>query len=171
MDKKAIRKAALQKRRLIAYKEEKSQIIQNNVLPILKPYKRIGIYMHTNDEVQTSMIIQKLSLTHKIYIPSCDEDEMHFHLYDPTLLYKGMFGITQSRGEVCDKLDVLVVPLVAYTKNKERLGNGKGYYDKYLAKHSLYTIGIAFDEQEVDDVCSEVHDYVLDKIITNKRIL
>ena len=52
-----------------------------------------------------------------------------------------------------------------------RLGHGKGYYDKYLSTHPCYTIGLAFDCQHIDGLQADAHDVPLDMIVTEKRII
>jgi 5-formyltetrahydrofolate cyclo-ligase len=64
----------------------------------------------------------------------------------------------------------LVIPGRAFTKNGERLGRGKGYYDKYLASYSGKKIGLCFEEQILDEIPTEKHDINMDIIITDKNI-
>ena len=72
--------------------------------------------------------------------------------------------------------DLFFVPLVAYDRGHNRLGYGKGYYDKYLSKikkikKNILTIGIAYSFQEHKDVLSKSHDFKLDYIYTEKGLL
>lgn len=67
-----------------------------------------------------------------------------------------------------DALDMIVVPLVAFDRAGARLGYGGGCYDRYLPTVSpaCHVIGIAFDEQRVDDVPTDAHDLPLPNIIS-----
>ena len=65
-------------------------------------------------------------------------------------------------------LDMIIVPLVAFDRTGARLGYGGGCYDRYLPTVSpaCHVIGIAFDEQSVDDVPTDAHDLPLPNIIS-----
>ena len=65
-------------------------------------------------------------------------------------------------------LDMIIVPLVAFDRTGARLGYGGGCYDRYLPMLSpaCQIIGIAFDEQRVDHVSTDVHDLPLPHIIS-----
>ena len=67
-----------------------------------------------------------------------------------------------------DALDMIVVPLVAFDRAGARLGYGGGCYDRYLPTVSpaCHVIGIAFDEQRVDDVPTDAHDLPLPNIVS-----
>ena len=71
--------------------------------------------------------------------------------------------------------NLILVPLVAYDRFRNRLGYGKGYYDrflgKYLKKHkNILTIGIAFSFQKYKKIPTSKHDVKLDYILTEKGI-
>jgi len=66
---------------------------------------------------------------------------------------------------------VVVVPIVAFDQNKQRIGFGMGYYDRYLASISAKKIGLAFSFQEVSDIMIHSNDIPLDIIITEKAII
>ena len=59
----------------------------------------------------------------------------------------------------------MIVPIVAYDQDKNRIGYGKGYYDAIL-KECAYTIGIAYPEQEFENIPSDNWDIPLHEIIT-----
>ena len=71
--------------------------------------------------------------------------------------------------------DVLIVPLVAFDKNKFRLGYGGGYYDRYitkiLKKKKILTIGLAFSFQKLKKIPINKFDQKLDYILTDKDII
>ena len=62
------------------------------------------------------------------------------------------------------KIDMMIVPLSSYDSKNHRTGYGKGYYDSVLG-NCINKIGIAFQEQEVDQIDVEPHDVTLDEII------
>ncbi|MDR2091262.1 MAG: 5-formyltetrahydrofolate cyclo-ligase [Clostridiales bacterium] len=63
-------------------------------------------------------------------------------------------------------LDVIIVPLVAFDKDKNRLGRGKGYYDRFLSKTSAVKIGTAYKAAEVEKIDVDIYDVKMDIIIT-----
>ncbi len=64
--------------------------------------------------------------------------------------------------------DVVIVPGLAFTRRGDRLGQGGGWYDRFLAgvRPECRTIGVGFDEQIVDDLPVEDHDIRLDHVVT-----
>ena len=60
---------------------------------------------------------------------------------------------------------------MCFDKNKNRLGFGKGYYDKYLENTKIKRIGICFTEQLVDEIPITENDIKMDLIITDKEII
>ena len=72
--------------------------------------------------------------------------------------------------------DIILVPLLAFDKNKNRLGYGKGFYDKFLNKYvkthqRILSIGIAFSFQKHHNLPNNNKDFKLDFIITEKGIV
>jgi 5-formyltetrahydrofolate cyclo-ligase len=64
------------------------------------------------------------------------------------------------------------MPLVGFTAQGDRLGQGGGYYDRYLAAHpQTVAIGMAWDIQEVPELPIELHDMRLSAIVTPTRVL
>ena len=90
-----------------------------------------------------------------------------------TDLKVGQFGIREPT-ETCpqiplNRLDLILVPGVAFDLHGRRLGRGKGFYDQLLAVVSGKTCGVAFDEQIVNEVPVEPHDVLLNCILTPSR--
>lgn len=69
-----------------------------------------------------------------------------------------------------DSVDVAVVPGLAFTIDGRRLGQGGGWYDRVLAQlaPTATTIGVCFSQQLVDDLPTEEHDVVLDRVVTDE---
>ena len=77
-----------------------------------------------------------------------------------------------------EEIDLAIIPARALGKSGERLGRGKGYYDRFLEKCSCITIGLCYDEQIFDDIPMSAHDKCIDYVITpttvyynNKQLL
>ncbi len=87
----------------------------------------------------------------------------------------GRFGIREPL-ETCatlelNRLDLVLVPGVAFDLDGKRLGRGKGHYDRLLSSVRSKTCGVAFDEQVVEKVPVEAHDVLLNCILTPTRWL
>lgn len=66
--------------------------------------------------------------------------------------------------------DVLIVPGIAFTKKGERLGRGKGFYDRYLSGYKGLKVGVCFKEQLRDAIPVEEHDVVMNYVISEEGI-
>ena len=84
------------------------------------------------------------------------------------------FGI-QSQNFKKITPNIILVPLLAFDKNKNRIGYGRGFYDKYLKKYAktknFLTVGVAFSFQKYHKIPINNKDYKLDHIITEKGII
>ncbi|TIX50768.1 5-formyltetrahydrofolate cyclo-ligase [Alteraurantiacibacter aquimixticola] len=102
---------------------------------------------------------------------------MRFHAHsDPfeeSDLEDGPMGLRQPSGGLPEIVpDVLFMPLVGFTVTGDRLGQGGGFYDRWLEAHpDTIAIGMAWDMQEVGDLPVEDHDMPLAAIVTPTRIL
>ena len=87
-------------------------------------------------------------------------------------LVKGPFGIEQPHEDAPSLTpDLLFVPLLGFTADGERLGQGAGHYDRWLAAHpGTRTIGLAWDCQLLSALPTEAHDMPLDMIVTPTRV-
>ena len=96
----------------------------------------------------------------------------HSDPYAQDDLEVGPFGVLQPAAEAEALVpDILFVPLVGFTPALERLGQGGGHYDRWLAEHPpLLAIGLAWDAQACDALPTEPHDVALDAIVTPTRI-
>ena len=83
----------------------------------------------------------------------------------------GAFGIPAPDGPPIapSTVDVVVVPGLAFTLDGRRLGQGGGFYDRFLplVRDDCLTVGIGFAEQILDDVPTEAHDRILDIVVTD----
>ena len=175
MNKSEIRKKYLSIRKNILNKEEQSLNITNEL--IRKDYfidaNTIAIYSSLPDEVNTTMIINMcILLGKKICFPKIKDNNMEFYyINDTDELVPGTLNILEpSTNELVDikDIDLMIVPGVCFDKNNNRLGYGKGYYDKYLSrKHYFKKVALAFSETIVDELPVTDNDIVMDEIITN----
>ncbi|APE28578.1 5-formyltetrahydrofolate cyclo-ligase [Aurantiacibacter gangjinensis] len=116
---------------------------------------------------------------HRIALPriTAMDGGMTFHEHtDPFTqsdLEEGRKGLMQPAADAPEMVpDVIFVPLVGFTATGARLGQGGGFYDRWLAAHpETIAIGLGWDVQEVDELPMEDHDMPLHAIVTTTRVL
>ena len=139
----------------------------------------IGLYRASPNEAPAAAYARHFQENgHPIALPRfADRDApMEFALHtDPfgeSDLETGPFGLLQPRSEApTTDPQVLIVPLLGFTADGLRLGQGGGHYDRWLAAHPDATaIGLAWDAQLVDDLPHEPHDRPLAAVVTPTRL-
>ena len=131
------------------------------------------LYSALPDEVPTQTLIDELVAQGKtVLLPRVVSDtDMELRRYSgPADLQQGAFGIMEPTGELFTDyaaIDVAIIPGMAFDDEGHRLGRGKGYYDRFLAKlsPSTYKIGLCFSWQLVDHVPTDEHDIPMDEVI------
>ena len=165
MDKKTIRRTILKRRK--DYNESNSRI---NVIKeiidskIIDSCNNIGIYFPINNEIDITEL-RKIFPNKKFYLPITKENIL-FSEYTDNLV-KGPFNIFEPIGEIIDRdnIDCFLIPCVGITKDKKRIGYGKGYYDRYLNGYKGLKIGICYRNDINIDCEMNEFDIVLDNII------
>lgn len=162
--------------------EEMSLQIANQALhlPIWnKTYYHIFLSITAKKEVNTEYLLHILQGKDKsIVISKADfvSGEMkHFLLQENTVLKTSKYGIPEpvSGIEISpEMLDIVFVPLLAYDKNGHRIGYGKGFYDRFLAKCNpdAVFVGLSFFEAE-PEIFFEATDVPIDFCVTPKKIV
>ncbi len=162
--------------------EEKSLSITNKLLdlPIWeKEYFHIFLPIVEMNEVNTEYILHLLSGKDKNIIISKSDFEtrnmQHFLLTDSTKIRKNQYNIPEPVDgiEIRDsKIEIVFVPLLAFDIKGNRVGYGKGFYDKFLSKCNPETIKIGLSFFEAEPVCTDVFesDIRLDYCVTPKNV-
>ena len=192
MDKKVLRSKYKVLRQSLTQEEieDKSlaianQLLRMDALPSLrlvwnKLYYHLFLTIEEQKEINTEYILQILAGKDKeIVISKCDFATLgmtHFLLTDNTKIKKNSYNVPEPVDglEVPDaKIDVVFVPLLAYDKQGNRIGYGKGFYDNFLSKCKPETIkiGLSFfpPEEKIEDVSA--NDVKLDFGVTPDRII
>ena len=86
---------------------------------------------------------------------------------------KLFFRQDESRKVCLEQIDVVLVPGLAFDYRGNRLGRGKGYYDRFLRRlpDEVLTIGLAFDEMVLDTIPCDANDFPVKKVVTESRII
>lgn len=151
-----------------------SAMIAKRVLahPRFKEAKRIGIYIRKGSEVDTSMILDAaIKAGKEVSAPATGHEISFFSFTSKSELRAGKYGIMEPPKNNLAEPELIIVPGVAFGLCMHRLGYGKGYYDKYLAKSFAYRIGVCFDFQVVEKLPRHEDDMRMDEIITEKRAI
>ena len=135
----------------------------------------VSSYKAMRDEMDTSVLVDTLRQQgHRIALPVIIEKRapLIFRLYEPgDRLIADKMGILEPAPEAkAIDPDILLIPLLAFDRKRNRLGYGGGYYDRTLkglrACKQILAVGIAYAFQEVDEVPTGPNDIGLDKIVT-----
>ncbi len=150
------------------------------VLDLVPEGATIGLYRSDEGEAPSRGYIKfffergnRLALPRVTTLDKPMEFRLHTDPYEESDLESGVWGLRQP-GVAASVLvpDVLFMPLVGFTAKGDRLGQGGGYYDRYLAAHpQVVAIGMAWDIQEVPELPTEPHDMRLSAIVTPTRVL
>ena len=181
--KEEIRKEIKEKRMKQSEEEnrKKSKKIKEKLFA-LKEYKKaetILFYISYDGEVFTHDMIHESFYKKNIVVPVSNKDNFTLtlsHLKNLEELSIGNYNILEPRVEKIRKtnikdIDLLIVPGVAFDKKCNRMGHGKGYYDRLLENVKIPIIGLAFEFQIIDEIPVEKHDKPIDIIITEKRLI
>ncbi|MDA9042835.1 5-formyltetrahydrofolate cyclo-ligase, partial [Candidatus Pelagibacter sp.] len=158
------------------------QLNFNQVIKILKrekiTNKIIGGYYPVNFEIDDLSLLRefkgnKFNIALPVIKKNFQMDFYSWSFSEPLKINK--YGIPEPESKNIVYPDVLLIPLLAFDKNLNRLGYGGGYYDRLIEKLSkrknIIKIGLAFSVQEIDKVPINMYDQKLDYIVTNKHII
>ncbi len=176
MDKKAVRAQMRQLNRSLdsAARAEASEKIFTAVAATdeFSEARCIALFCSLPDEPDTAATIAAWRAAgRRIVVPRVEGDVMRLFDYDPATQVAGAFGIEEPGPDarLCPvgDVDLMVVPGVAFTSAGDRMGRGRGYYDKYLSLSGFRAakIGVCYAHQIVDSLPTEPHDIRMDRVI------
>lgn len=181
----------------VGEREEKSAEIMARVMGTLW-YKEADIvlaYISYKSEVDTESLIQNaFAEGKKVYCPKVEGEEMNFYeIFSIQELEEGYRGIKEPpgkaercfpRGQTDGKKCLMILPGSAFDEERNRIGYGKGYYDRFLERSGgrgqesndkgyplIRTIGVCFACQLQKEIPAEIHDKRVDMVITETDIL
>ncbi len=138
-------------------------------LAVFKEASIILLYYSLPDEVFTHQFIEKWKDTKTIILPVVVGDDLELRYYTGKQdLAVGRYNIKEPIGEVFDNysaIDLAIIPGVGFDLKGNRLGRGKGYYDRLLPKIDAYKIGICYPLQIIDDIPVEPFDIKMNQVI------
>ncbi|OQY09363.1 MAG: 5-formyltetrahydrofolate cyclo-ligase, partial [Fusobacteriia bacterium 4572_132] len=174
--KNKIRKELKEKRRKLSseYVKQKSDILYKKIVrsEIYQKSKIIMSYCSIQNEVDTLKINKKiLNDGKKLIIPYIERKKdiiIPVEIKNMEELVLGKYGILESKNLQNrikkEKIDLILVPAIAYDKLGNRIGFGGGYYDKFMGNYNGIKIGLAYSFQIIEKIETEKHDIKLDKV-------
>lgn len=156
---------------LLSYSDDIISQLFNH--PYYKQCQLIGVYVSLPLEVNTISFIKEALKTKRICVPLVKGETMDFYeISSLDDLQKGHFNVLEPKENSYihpSSIQLMIIPLLAYDKDKYRVGYGKGYYDRYMShKFTGHKIGLAYHFSYVDHINHDQYDIALDDIITNK---
>ena len=180
MNKSEIRKKIFQLRKKNYFKD--LHINSNKIIKFLKTVKIknkvIGGYYPYNYEVDTLELLKKLEKKdYLISLPKISKkNKMNFYQWsfkDPLSI--NIYGIPEPISKKKVNPEILLIPLVAYDNELNRLGYGGGFYDRYISSvihnKEIIKIGLGFSFQRINKLPTNQYDKKLDCIITEKDFI
>lgn len=179
MMKNQIRKEFLQKRDRLVDREKLSQKICTAVIDseLFNNAQCVFVYLSFKSEVDTQMIIEKCFLLGKtVCVPSVkqDGDMDAVRVENINNLVYNKFGIKEPADttKIIDKnyIDLCIVPGSAFDGQLNRIGYGKGFYDRFLQRTEIKKVALAFSCQITDSLPVEAYDVKMDAVVTEDKI-
>lgn len=183
MDKKTLRKELLSKRKEIPQekkaiydKEISKKIIETDVF---KKAEQVLVFASTDFEFDTRYIIDYCRLQNKkVFFPLCTDrnGNMEFlKVHSENELQLGMYNILEPIS-ACEKYipyknDLVIVPCLSADKNKNRIGYGKGYYDRFLKNFKGVSISPCYNEMIYSEIPTDEYDIKINIIVTDKEVI
>ena len=183
MDKKILRKRLIERRKSLDKAEKakwdktiSEKIIKNDYF---EDAQQVLVFSSTDDEFDTRYIIERCRESYKrVFYPRCiDKDgNMSFFKVDSVGdLTFGSFGILEPK-ETCKKYipqdnDLVIVPCLSADRQKNRIGYGKGYYDRFLKDFNGVSVSPCYDILLEDEIPTDKYDMQINIIVTDKEVI
>jgi len=175
----ALRQQAKEVRLLLSPSQiaDYSRSITERLLDILDGFATVMVYAAKAPEVETSGLIAELNRRGVRVVVPIIERETHTlrlsYLPDPSVLVPSTFNVPEPIGHELparpEDVEVVVLPMLAFDAEGNRLGYGAGYYDRFLCRYPHpQKIGIAFSCQQAESIPTDQNDVKMDWIVTEK---
>lgn len=144
--------------------------------PLFKKAKIIFLYVSIPDEVSTFGIIKKYPGKKHLIVPRVQGKHRLSlrEIQNLKHLERRAFGILEPKTHLPkikpDKIELAIVPGIAFDKRGHRIGYGRGYMDRLFTKMKCPKIGLAYDFQMVDKIPEGPYDVPVDLVITEKYV-
>lgn len=131
---------------------------------------RILMYHSLPDELSTHEFIRRWAPRKHFYLPRVNGVNLDILPYDESRLSLGSFHIEEPTGNDTtdiNEIELIIVPAIAFDRHGNRVGRGKGYYDRLLSGTKATKIGVGYDFQLIEEgIDADPHDVQMDMVIT-----
>lgn len=178
MDKKTIRRRVKAQKSMLSHEERCGaaarvfEMLEKSAAFVMAD--RILMYHSLPDELSTVEFIAKWHGRKHFFLPRVNGVNLEVLPYDRSSLRLGAFHIEEPQGGdvvPVEQMELIVVPAVAYDRDGNRVGRGKGYYDRLLASSKAMKVGVGYDFQLFDEIDVESHDVRVDMVITESHFI
>ncbi|MCK9278306.1 MAG: 5-formyltetrahydrofolate cyclo-ligase [Methanoculleus sp.] len=180
--KTALRQQAKEARSLLSPSQiaEHSKIISQRLLDLLNGFETVMVYASKAPEVETKDLIVDLNRRGvRVIVPIIERETCSLrlsYLLDPAVLLPSTFNVPEPVGHELparpEEVQAVIIPMLAFDAEGNRLGYGAGYYDRFLCRYPHpRKIGIAFSCQQAQSIPVDENDVKMDYIVTEKEII
>ena len=179
-----LREKCLEERKIFFKKKGNDCLKEIDIKSIISDIKSrititsVGMYYPIKSEISSLKLIEickNLSIIICLPVICKNTNELIFSKFDNEMnITKNEYGIIEPNKIRQIIPDIIFVPMVGFDKTLNRLGDGKGSYDRTISKlrkfKKIFVIGLAYDNQMVRNIPTENHDEKMDIILTDKNI-
>lgn len=173
LDKPSLRRMVGQLKKLLTDSDKRRQadsvFAQIEQLQQFKAATDIAVYWSLDDEIDTHRFIEKWFNRKRLWLPVVVGDDLIFRQYTGIgNMRKGAFGILEPTGRQLDnvaQIGLIIVPGVAFDLQNNRMGRGRGFYDRLLANSRACKIGTAYSCQIFSQIPTEETDIPMDLVV------
>jgi 5-formyltetrahydrofolate cyclo-ligase len=180
--KKIIRDAARKRRAEIRHEEIRHMSAQicHYTLELINGHNPVMVYASKSPEVDTGMLIDSLIDRYgQVIVPIIERETTSLrlsYLNDPSVLVQSTFKVPEPVNHElpakAHEVKAVVIPMLAFDREGNRLGYGAGYYDRFLCAHpAIKRIGLAFSCQEFASLPSDENDIRMNLIVTENGVI
>ena len=147
-------------------------------LDVFKDATNVLFYYSVNGEVDTHELIERHLDSKQLYLPTI-QGKSHFQAMSikrPLEVQEGFYGIPEPLSNALNnnvnesEIEIIITPGVAFDKKGNRIGMGKGYYDRYFQSNKKsIKIALAYEEQILDSLPKDPYDESVDLIVTDQN--
>lgn len=131
--------------------------------------EKILMYHSLPDELSTIRLLTEIKDKH-FFLPKVISNDLEIYPYNKSKLLIGYYNIKEPYGDILpihpEELDLIIVPGIAFDNEKNRLGRGKGFYDRLLQHTNVIKIGIGYNFQLIESIPHNENDIKMDIVIT-----
>ena len=173
LDKPSLRRMVGQLKKLLTDSDKRRQadsvFAQIEQLQQFKAATDIAVYWSLDDEIDTHRFIEMWFNRKRLWLPVVVGDDLIFRQFEGTdRMTAGAFGILEPTGRQLDnvaQIGLIIVPGVAFDLQNNRMGRGRGFYDRLLANSKAHKIGIAYSCQIFNQIPTEQTDIPMDLVV------